>query len=632
MRLSGPAGLAGQALAALLLLLPPAAGGQEARPPVELLEVPRPALETLEEADRRQLEADRAALDRILADESSSEELVARAYGEIGTVYFLYDFAQPAEAALVNASALAPEEHDWHYYLGVLYSRDGRNGEARERLERAAELRPDHLPTYIHLGRVELDGGRLEAAEESFRAALAIDPESAAAEVGLGEIAQARGETAEAIERYRRALELQPRADSIHHRLGLAYRSAGDLPKAKEHLALNRGEPVRFEDPLVDGLTALLKTSAIHLARGNQAMMDGDAERAVAEYSRALERDPDDALVHYNLGMALIRAERREEALARLEHAVELDPDYRDAHYNLAIARAEDGRWAEAAEHFERAWRIDPLDQAARLDWALALEHSGDAQGAVRELTGLIEALAGKVSPVAGGAHLRLAALLEGRGGPGSDGGEEVLGHYRRAVELLPDSAEARAALAAALARTGRLDDAAAEYAAAVALDPAAPSLRFGQAMALILGGRHGDARSALESALADGSDGAAGADGGGGPEGDAALPLAHLLARLLATAPDPSVRDGARALALAGQVFEASPNLDHAETLAMAYAEVGNLEEAVAWQRRVLTRAESQGRPAPMLEAMRARLARYERGEPERSPWASEAPRGPGA
>jgi hypothetical protein len=90
-------------------------------------------------------------------------------------------------------------------------------------------------------------------------------------------------------------------------------------------------------------------------------------------------------------------------------------------------------------------------------------------------------------------------------------------------------------------------------------------------------------------------------------------------------------VRDGARALALAGQVFEASPNLDHAETLAMAYAEIGNLQEAVAWQRRVLTRAESQGRPAPMLEAIRARLARYERGEPERSPWAAEAPRGSG-
>jgi hypothetical protein len=145
--------------------------------------------------------------------------------------------------------------------------------------------------------------------------------------------------------------------------------------------------------------------------------------------------------------------------------------------------------------------------------------------------------------------------------------------------------------------------------------------------MALILGGRHEDARRALESALSDG----AGAGGGGGLGGDAALPLAHLLARLLATAPDPEVRDGARALALAGQVFEASPNLDHAETLAMAYAETGNLQEAVAWQRRVLTRAESQGRPAPMLEAIRTRLTRYERGEPERSPWAAEAPRGSG-
>jgi tetratricopeptide (TPR) repeat protein len=217
---------------AALLLLAFAGSAVSAQDLQDLLEVPHPALETLEEADRRQLEADREALERILADEASSTELRARAYGEIGSVYLLYDLLESAEAALRNASALAPDEHAWHYYLAVLFEREGRNDEARERLLRAAELLPEHLPTLLRVARSALDAGRLDAAEERFGAALSLDPESAAAVVGLVEIAQARGDTDEAIERYLRGLELQPRADSIHHRLGLAYRSAGDLPKA----------------------------------------------------------------------------------------------------------------------------------------------------------------------------------------------------------------------------------------------------------------------------------------------------------------------------------------------------------------------------------------------------------------
>jgi len=533
-----------------------------------LRQVPVPALGNLEEADRRQLEEVRVALDALAAGEGVPAERLARAYGEMGSLYLLYDLPEAAEPALANAAALAPEELAWHYYLGVLHQRDGRLEEARRHLARAAELRPEDLPARLRLGQAELDADLPEAAAATFRAALELDPESAAAHVGLGEIAYREGRLEEAIERYERALALQPRADSIHHRLGLAYRQAGDLERAKEHLAQNRGEPVRFADPLVDGLADRLQGASIHLKRGNRALEEGQVELAIALYGTAAERAPDDPTIHYNLGLALARAGRREEALERFRRAVELDPEYRDAHYNLATALGEAGRWQEAAEHFERAWRIDPLDASARLDWALALERAGDAAAALRELAALGESLAGQATPLAGRVH---------------------------------------AALAAALGRAGRLEEAAAQYAAAARLDPDDPGLRFGQGMALILGGRHGEARAALEAAL---------------PEVGDDLPLAHLLARLLATAPDPAVRDGARALELAGRVMEEAPSRDHAETLAMALAEAGDFQRAAEWQRRVLRRAEEQGAPAPALETIRARLARYERGEPERSPW----------
>lgn len=559
--------------AAWAALAPAVAAGQPpAGPPAgagaALREVPRPAVGNLEEADRRQLEEARAALDALAADEGVPPERLARAYGEMGSLYLLYDLPESAEPALANAAALAPDEFAWRYYLGVLHQRDGRLEEARRHLARAAELRPEDLPTRLRLGQAELDADLPAAAAVTFRTALELDPESAAAHVGLGEIAHREGRLEEAVERYERALALQPRADSIHHRLGLAYRQAGDLERAREHLAKNRGEPVRFSDPLVDGLVGRLQGASIHLKRGNRAMEEGRVELAIELYGTAAERAPDDPTIHYNLGLALARAGRREEAVERFRRAVELDPEYRDAHYNLAAALGEAGRWDEAARHFERAWRIDPLDASARLDWALALERAGDAAGALRELAALAESPAGRGTPLAGRVH---------------------------------------AALGAALGRAGRLPEAAAAYGTAARLDPADPGLRFGQAMALVLAGSHREARAALEAAL---------------PEVGDDLPLVHLLARLLATAPDPAVRDGARALELAGRVMEAAPSRDHAETLAMALAEAGEFQRAAEWQRRVLRRAQDQGAPAPALDAIRARLARYERGEPERSPW----------
>jgi tetratricopeptide (TPR) repeat protein len=585
----------------------PGAGWASPLPEPGLRKVPRPALEYFEAAERSQLEGARAGLDAVLGDPEVEVERLAQAYGDLGRFYLLYDLVIPAEAALANAATLAPRELAWRYYLGVLAQREGRLDEAIRHLDRAVELRPEDLPARLRLGEAQVDAGRPREAEVTYRAALELDPESAAAEVGLGRVAYDAGRTEEAIERFRRALELQPRADTIHYRLGLAYRRLGDREAAREHLARNRGEPVRFEDPLVDGLTGLLQGSAIHLQQGNDLMARGAWDLAVEAYGRAAARSPDDPLIQHNLGLALARAGRRSEAIERFRRAVTLDPEYRDAHYNLATALAEEGLWEEAADNYDRVWRIDPLDASARLDWALALRRAGEEDRAVEELTALVETVGAEGRTAAGRAHLALGAILEERGRR-----EEALQGYLAAAERLPEDVEVHATLAAALGRSGELARAAEEYAVASRLDPLDPEHRFGRGMALILDGRHAEARRWLEESLAALAE----------EDDDASRPLAHLLARLLATAPEPAARDGARALALARQVFQAVPSPEHAETLAMALAETGDFAGAAEWQRRVLARAEAGGAPPGVLDTVRARLARYERGEAVRSPW----------
>ncbi len=454
---------------AILALAPAPAGGQPppagARPPAVpapgppgLAPVPRPPLGNLEAEDREQLEAERSELDRLAAGGEASGAELAAAYGRLGSLYLLYDLTDTAEPALADARALAPDEPSWSYYLGVLYQRDGRLDEAEASLARAHELRPDDLPTLLRLGQVRLARGELDAAGESFRAALEIEPRSAAALEGLGTIAFRRKRPREAIERFEAALEIQPGADALQHQLGLAYRDAGDLAAAREHLALNHGHAVRFADPLMDRLAGLLKGAAIHLKRGNAALQNGLLEVAIREYRQAVEIAPDDPQNLYNLGSALIRAGRRDEAIGAFGKAIALDPGYRNAHYNLAAALAEEGRWAEAAEHYGRAAEIDPLDHAAHLEWAEALLQAGRPARAAEELQALLPQLRQDEAPLAAKAQLELGHLRD-RAGDAAGAAE----HYRRAAVLAPDSQAAHAELAKVLGREGRFAEAAEE-------------------------------------------------------------------------------------------------------------------------------------------------------------------------
>jgi hypothetical protein len=102
--------------------------------------------------------------------------------------------------------------------------------------------------------------------------------------------------------------------------------------------------------------------------------------------------------------------------------------------------------------------------------------------------------------------------------------------------------------------------------------------------------------------------------------------PLRLALARVLAASPEDGVRDGPRALALAQALYAGFPSLDHAETLAMALAEVGRSAEAADLQARAIDAVTRAGR-FELLARLQEDLARYQAGEPSRRPWSAFDP-----
>jgi Flp pilus assembly protein TadD len=160
--------------------------------------------------------------------------------------------------------------------------------------------------------------------------------------------------------------------------------------------------------------------------------------------------------------------------------------------------------------------------------------------------------------------------------------------------------------LALFLGRGGRFGEAAEAFAEILAIDPGRASAHMGRLMALLLGGRDAEAAGAARQASS---------------LVPAAPELKHLEARLLAASTDAEVRDGARAHRLAREVYAASPTPEHAQTVAMALAELGRFDEAAQWQRQVVAELEQSATEGP-LEQARRRLRSYVAGAPCRAPW----------
>jgi len=64
-----------------------------------------------------------------------------------------------------------------------------------------------------------------------------------------------------------------------------------------------------------------------HYNRGLAQSLEGNYERALAEYEKALQYEVNDPQVHYNIAVAHIRLKRYAEAIFELEHYLELKPD-----------------------------------------------------------------------------------------------------------------------------------------------------------------------------------------------------------------------------------------------------------------------------------------------------------------
>ena len=242
---------------------------------------------------------------------------------------------EEAERHFLRSMEIDPGDVEPLFDLARLRFRQGRAADGDQFLNRARDLRPSDPVTLHSLAEVLRTHGRYEEAVASYHAALAIDGEFVPAHAGLGVALFQWERYEESIAALERALALQPdlpiSGSSPYVLLGRAALQLG-RPDADEFFARAvHDDP--HDDEALDHL-AMLRF-------GQQRYQD-----ALTLYRTMVERAPDNAIAHSNVGATLYHLGRLEEALDSIDRALALDP-------GLQVART--GRQAVAGELAQRA-------------------------------------------------------------------------------------------------------------------------------------------------------------------------------------------------------------------------------------------------------------------------------------
>ncbi|MFQ5445183.1 MAG: tetratricopeptide repeat protein [Nitrospinales bacterium] len=115
--------------------------------------------------------------------------------------------------------------------------------------------------------------------------------------------------------------------------------------------------------------------------RGNELRKEGRLEDAAEAYKESIRRNPNAAVVHYNLGRVYKNLRQYEKAASALETSVEMEPQNLDAHLALGNVYNFMERWEEAIGHLNLIVhrRTGDAEAHGNLGWAYYNYKSGPA-------------------------------------------------------------------------------------------------------------------------------------------------------------------------------------------------------------------------------------------------------------
>jgi tetratricopeptide (TPR) repeat protein len=187
--------------------------------------------------------------------------------------------------------------------------------------------------------------------------------------------------------------------------------------------------PTVLATPIVSGSLSAVD----YFERANDYANQGANDSAIADYTRAIELDPDFADAYYNRGNSYSNLDKPEEAIADYTHVVELKPDYLNAYYNRGNAYRVLEEHNKAIEDYNRVLEIEPGYVRAYNNRGFSYIALGQYQNALADFNKAIELTPDFANPYwgLGDVYYDLGRL------------DEALTNYQRYLDLSGDSGNA---------------------------------------------------------------------------------------------------------------------------------------------------------------------------------------------
>ena len=198
--------------------------------------------------------------------------------------------------------------------LALAYKQTGRTSEAKEVLRQGMSLIKPFLDAELLLGEIHLAEGQLDSAITSFEKVISVGRSHRDVAYDLQALTS-RGD--------RYGLDPTAIVAEAHFNLGTVYVQRGEIDPAEAHLRQAISLKPDFTEALAN-LGILLD----HSGRGAEG---------IPLLERAIGLDPQNAVYHYNLGLAYAKTRQLEAARAEFETSLNLDPSLSDAYQKLLL-------------------------------------------------------------------------------------------------------------------------------------------------------------------------------------------------------------------------------------------------------------------------------------------------------
>jgi cellulose synthase operon protein C len=327
-----------------------------------------------------------AVADRLLQKDPND----ADAHALQASLDFAQDNRDAALQELQKAVALDPNRPEFYVQLAAVQSAKHMDS-AESSLQKALAINPKFSPAMESLAIVYQNSGRSGEAEHLLKEAIALDPRNLRPRQQLARLYLSQNRKADAEGVMVQAKKDLSNQGDLYRVLGDYYVSIGDLEKAiAEYASISRehAEDLKTKQGYIDLLlqenkieeASKLNDEILHanprdttaqLIRGRILNLRGQFSDAIVVLQVALKDEPNDARLHYQLGLALSKTGNLERAQQEWRESVKLEPRLIDAQLALAqfaLIKNDRDLLREAAEQIIQNRPSDPRGYILRAD------------------------------------------------------------------------------------------------------------------------------------------------------------------------------------------------------------------------------------------------------------------------